>query len=177
MDASTSDPLAKEYNQVSGRVFVTETSVGIPNLVVSLFNVAVTSESTSPPNGESTDIAGGPSEILAHHLGRRIGSVITESNGLFEIGFGDRDAWGGVANARPSLLLLVTGPELSGSRPCRNLLHASCDIRIEAGRLESYAVAISRAQLEAAGVLVPMVEGRQVGPMPFSSAWSASARR
>src|SRR5262245_14963629 len=85
---------------ISGYVLVKETNIGIPNLVVE----ASDSETTIQDIRER-----GISSQLMQQLGKRIGSVLSDWNGLFTLSTEALDFPGN--EPRPDLLIIVFAPE------------------------------------------------------------------
>ncbi|MEO1087444.1 MAG: hypothetical protein AAFY88_24665, partial [Acidobacteriota bacterium] len=119
--------------QIYGKVMVEESGLGIADLVVALIQLERLGD----------DDVGTPKRV-------RLGSVITGPDGRFELS-DDK------IELHPDLTLEVSTPELAGGDPCVQVLHTSCDLREDAGVVESFVIEIPRARLEAAGVPVPFV--------------------
>ena len=133
-------------NKVTGKILLQETGIGIPNLIVTIYDV---------------DINTVPKDILqSHHAkvvnswekleGDRLGSILTEADGSFLLEYDDKE----FNETRPDLLLFVTAPEAPESNGCSPMLHVSCGIRQNAGRLESYVIRLTANELKKAGVLL-----------------------
>ena len=146
------------WNQVSGAVFVSETRAGIPGLLISLFDVSSKSATALEQEQITARVCQRP-EGKVNIPGTRIGSVITDLDGTFTLKYNDCAPHTAHAQPRPALLLTVGAPEACHLTPCPRLLYASCEIRQSAGRIESYAIAIARAQLQAAGIPLPSTGG------------------
>jgi hypothetical protein len=132
-------------NTVSGRVLVRETGVGIGNLlvVVSDADSGASSTTPAPPGGN----------------GDRIGSVLTDEKGNFQLTFDTHLFAAGDPEKRPDLVLGVFAPEDSqgltqpaSQPPQQRLLVVSSVPRQDAGEIEAYVLRIPRAQLEHFGI-------------------------
>lgn len=152
MQATTNGSQAQ--NTVSGKVVLTRPTVGLPDLLVVLYDV---DPGTKPEDLLDRFEAGSVvsrSELSA--IGDRIGSVLSSTDGSFSLGFNDaefriRDG----KEKRPDLLLLVLAAEASGKSIKEMLLFVSPEIRQDAGRLESYLVQIPPEALKKAGIDIP----------------------
>lgn len=137
-------------NKVIGKVLVRETGQGVPNLVVVLFD--------RDPATPSAPAAGSPpstSPTTDANFGERIGSVLTDAGGNFELTFDTHLFAAGDPDKRPDLLLGVFAPEDSQGLdqptplpPRQRLLLFSNVARQDAGQMEAYLLRITRAQLE-----------------------------
>jgi len=137
-------------NKVIGKVLVRETGQGVPNLVVVLFD--------RDPTTPSAPAAGSPpstSPTTDSSFGERIGSVLTDAGGNFELAFDTHLFATGDPEKRPDLLLGVFAPEDSQGLdqptplpPLQRLLLFSNVARQDAGQMEAYVLRITRAQLE-----------------------------
>ncbi len=116
---------------VMGRVVVAETDIGLPNLLVSVM-------SDGPAGAVGT--AGAAAE--------RVGSVLTDARGGFELRYDD-----GSADKKWSLRLAVFAGGDSSS--LEDALYVDPRPRVGAGRVESYLVRIPRALLTRASLAVP----------------------
>ena len=128
-----------------GNITVKETGEGIPNLVVAVFDtdqVQLDLDHVGAPTSE-----GGRAD--------RIGSVLTDANGRFELTFEKADFQLSDQEERPDLMLVVFAPEDSRSAnepsplaPQERVLHVSRVPRQDAGRTEAYAIRLLKAQLD-----------------------------
>jgi hypothetical protein len=80
----------------------------------------------------------------------RLGSAVTDAAGRFAIAYTPRDA-----AARPTLGLVVLGPETPGDHSCPRILHASCDLRVGAAQREEFRLALTPEALRRGGALAP----------------------
>ncbi len=151
--AETLNERERAMNTVKGQVVVKDTGIGIRNLLISVYDVDPRSGATDELL--ATDI-GSIGNIWQSIQGDRLGSVLTDEGGNFELPFEDSAFQiGDNKEERPDLILIVTAPEESGVRPCPPVLHVSCGIRQNAGRIESFLIRLTGEQLEKAGVSTP----------------------
>jgi hypothetical protein len=136
-------------NKVIGKVLLRDAEIGIPDLVVSVYDV----DSNSLPRKDVESARLNVRDSWQQLQGRRLGSVLSDRDGAFLLEF--EDAPGNAA--RPDLLLYVAAPEGQGAGKCSPVLHVSCGIRQNAGRIESYLVRLSEDELQRAGVPLPQV--------------------
>lgn len=130
--------------RIGGLVLVRETGVGVPNLVVAVFDSDVT----------IADIRGQDmSAKIAQRLGKRISSVLTDASGRFSITAEDLEFAGN--ESRPDLMLMVMAPEdvLDVRRPYpapteERILYLSTVPRLDAGAEEAYVIRLLQAQLD-----------------------------
>lgn len=134
-------------NKVTGKILLQETGFGIPNLVVTIYDVdfdTLPKKALQSPQAKIVDSW----DQLA---GDRLGSILTDDDGSFVLEYDDK----AFNEARPDLLLFVTAPEGSGLNECSPMLHVSCGIRQKAGRVESYLIRLTTEALKKAGVPLP----------------------
>ncbi len=117
--------------KIFGNITVKETEEGIPNLVVAAFD-------TDQEQFDLDHLRAGTSEGA---LADRIGSVLTDANGHFELTFEKADFQLSDQEQRPDLMLVVFAPEDSRSAnepspltPQERVLHVSRVPRQDAGR-------------------------------------------
>ncbi len=154
-------------NTIKGKVESKEQHDGVPDVLVVAYDMVV-----DRAGGDSDDDTGVEEEraedlwnALAGRGAFRLGSVLTDSEGLFELRYDeDRD------NSRADLVLFILGPETTqeadeaepredGRFPTatalsRQIIHHSHIARVEAGETESYLIQLSQKQLETAGVSI-----------------------
>src|SRR5258707_402304 len=120
--------------RIHGYVLVKETNSGVPNLVVAAFDsdVAIRDLVTDHPR---TNVF---TPQFMDKLGKRIGSVLTESDGRFNLNREELHFEG--VESRPDLLLIVFAPEdiLDAKRPFvlppeQRILYISSVPRADAG--------------------------------------------
>lgn len=135
--------------RVQGRVVVAEIGSGIPDLVISVFDIDPASPGpvthVGPPLPEGKE---------------RLGSVLTDADGRFWLTFDEkRFSSGDGKPARPDLMLCVFGPDRPaesgkpvGLDPEQRLLYRTATTLSDAAAIESFVIQLSREQLERAGV-------------------------
>jgi hypothetical protein len=129
---------------ISGVVQVRETGAGIPNLVVAAYDA----EKAVPCADDEPQTS-----TLLHHLGRRIGSVVTDGDGRFILTSEQLEFQGN--ESRPDLSLVVFAPEDVQSidapfplPPERRVLYVSLVPRLDAGAEEAFVIRLLQAQLD-----------------------------
>ena len=135
---------SNSQNNFSGRVILKESGVGIPNLLVVLY------DAVSSPAGTPT----APAVTTTSPYFRT--SVITDSTGSFAVSVDDADFK--VINPqekRPDLHMNVLAPEEPGVAAAALLLFSSIVPRPNAGRTEQYIVRLSTDLLQKFGIPVP----------------------
>lgn len=143
-------------NRISGKVVLKESGVGIPDLLVVIYDADTTepvdigssaAAATTPPSPTI------PRPTIPCH---RLGSTLTRRDGSFELAFDDAEFQIQTADKkRPSLLLNVIAPEDTGTDPDSRVLFASSSVRYNAGRTEQYLIRLTAEQMERAGVPLP----------------------
>lgn len=131
-------------NSISGKIVLKESGLGIPDLLVVVYDV--------DPGTRPEEIIGGAPDIAAD----RLGAVITDQTGGFELTYED-DAFR-IRNPderRPDLFLMVFAPEEAGTDLISRLLFTSLMVRQNAGRTEQYLIQLTAEQLEKAGIPLP----------------------
>ncbi|MBI5751725.1 MAG: hypothetical protein HZA59_06210 [Hydrogenophilales bacterium] len=133
-------------NRVFGRVLVIETNVGVPNVQVVIYDV----DPTCAQNFVSS--LGIPQTGVA--TADRLGSVLTDAQGAFELTFDDEIFAARDPEGRPDLVLVVLAPEDSRSAkdpstppPDSRVLLVSHVPRVNAGRTEAYVLRIAAETL------------------------------
>lgn len=81
---------------------------------------------------------------------QRLGSVLSNADGAFQASYDPKSLPRGQS---PNLWVAVTGPDLSGAQVCERVVHASCDIRGNAGPRESVVLHLEEHRLRALGLL------------------------
>ncbi|QEA39099.1 hypothetical protein FGL86_08455 [Pistricoccus aurantiacus] len=132
--------------RIFGNIRVKETGEAIPGLVVVVFDVDPTQ--FDPNHLVVRDL---PEGVRAD----RLGSVLTDAGGHFELTFEQADFQLSDQEERPDLMLVVFAPEDSRSAnepspvtPQERVLHVSRVPRQDAGRTEAYAIRLLKAQLD-----------------------------
>jgi hypothetical protein len=143
-------------NEISGKVVAKESGLGIPGLLVVVFDA---DPGTTPGELVSTRSQGGssaaPAALGQGVHGDRLGSVLTDRTGAFTLTYED-DAFR-VRNPqerRPDLCLTVLAPEDLDSSGNSQVL-VSPVVRQNAGRTEQYLIRLSADQLSRVGVVAP----------------------
>jgi hypothetical protein len=153
---------------VSGLVLGRETSAGIPNLQVVLYDVDA--RQAAALRQEWTKDVDTPGAGLWGRLqGDRLGSVLTRTGGQFSLSFEAVAAreW------RADLVLFVMAPEeADGESPfarpaAERVLHVSLEPAVDAGEHESFVIRIPTARLSKQGIVVPARGG---APMTATTA-------
>ncbi|WP_045227152.1 hypothetical protein [Methyloterricola oryzae] len=146
---------APSVNTISGKVMLAEPPAGIPNLLVVLYDV---DPDTKPEESIARLSISATNDSGLNALGDRIGSVLTAADGSFSLGYEDSEYR--IRNAtekRPDLLMLVLAPETPGKALKDLILFFSPEVRQDAGRIESYFVQLTVADLKKAGLPLPEV--------------------
>src|SRR5262249_44656902 len=122
-------------NKLTGYVLVKETNVGIPNLVVAVFDSERTLASSSGEKGT----------FSFSDCGKRIGSVLTDRDGRFSLQREGLEFQGN--EARPDLVLVVFAPEDVGDPdhpvplpPAKRVLYVSAAPLTDAGGEEAIVI-------------------------------------
>ncbi|HEY0670143.1 MAG TPA: hypothetical protein VGD22_18325 [Sphingobacteriaceae bacterium] len=132
--------------KIIGRVLVKETSAGIANLVVAAFDYDVPKKD-QPVDNNAANV------FDINKLGKRIGSVLTDSEGRFILTKVDLNFDG--IETRPDLILVIFAPEDIEDKgnyfplaPEKRLLYVSRAPRTDAGSEEAYVIRLSKEKLE-----------------------------
>ena len=147
----------QNLNTISGKVVLKESGIGIPDLVVVIYDLdpgTGPEEDFSPPNPATN-----PPQPTPPLLGDRLGSVRLSADGSFQLTYDDAEYR--IQNStekRPDLLLLILAPEDADSVSPPTILFSSKLLRQNSGRLESYFIRISSDQLRKVGVNPPNEE-------------------
>lgn len=185
-ETERSSGVREERNAITGKVAVKGTGVGVADVLVVIYDIdddrvpIPNRDDMGRPEGSDGEIW----EALTDRGGDRLGSVLTDEDGKFELYYddsefrrGDRDE-----EERPDLVLFVLGPEttrgfddgergdgedaeLPTATPLnRQILHYSNVPRTEAGETESYIIHLHREQLKEAGIVLPETEFDRFDP-------------
>jgi hypothetical protein len=170
-------------NEISGIVRHKETKKPLPNILVVAYDldpdgvnpdrdeILVKTDPQSRLNDPKTYLKSGRDKFTNGIPGDRLGSVMTDESGSFVIHYADdafrireqqrrvgRDDVGPVdtyKDVRPDLFITVLSPEEVGQEEFDNVLFRSNWARINAGRLETYVIDISSAELKRARLPIP----------------------
>lgn len=161
-------------NKVAGRISLEGTRQGIADLLVVVYDLDPSvssklaknnfSSGPSAPGAQGNSSGDDPVDSLVAAYpeartwlevpGDRIGSVLTDRSGRFELEYDDKAFR--VRNAkekRPDLVIFVLGPEHATRRTVASrLLHYNMILRVNAGRVEHYVIGLSPKNLAARGV-------------------------
>jgi hypothetical protein len=140
-------------NKVTGKILLHETGAGIPNLVVTVYDVDFNALPKDAFQSQPAKVV----DFWEHLQGDRLGSVLTDGDGAFVLEYEDKE----FKEDRPDLLLFVTAPEGAGLNGCSPMLHVSCGIRQNAGRIESYLIRLDAAELKKTGVPLSSIRAQQ----------------
>ncbi|NOR68556.1 MAG: hypothetical protein GQ532_02465 [Methylomarinum sp.] len=163
-------------NQISGIVLHKETKRPLKDLLVVAFDldpdglnpdrdaIRVNTDPQSLLNDPATFKVTEREQLPNGVPGDRLGSVLTDEDGQFQIKYDD-DAFrirrkkvrtrGEIPEQRPDLFLVVLVAEESGQSEFDNVLFRSNWARINAGRIENYLIEISSEGLKAKGIPIP----------------------
>lgn len=147
---ATSPLQTGSINTISGKVLVKESGLGIPDLLVVIYDL----DPGSTPEEEHTSAS-----PATNPLGDRLGSVLSAQDGTWSLRY--EDAEFRVLNPkekRPDLHLMVLAPEDADSEKPPLVLFNSKLMRGNAGRSEAYLIRITIAQLEKAKIKVPIAK-------------------
>ena len=138
-------------NQITGRVVLKESGMGIPDLLVSVYDIDT---DTQPPVLRAAVVGGDHGAVLAG-AGCRVGGVITDKFGAFKLthDYESQLVSGSAPPRRPALFLVVQAPDEMGDGAA--VLYASPDIRRHAGRVEEYRIQLTAEQMRSAGLSAP----------------------
>lgn len=135
---------------VGGRVVLEETGIGIPNLVVTAYDVSQ-SGGTSDPEGA------------------RLGTVVTRDDGGFGLTFGQSVE----AADRPDLFLVVRGPAGGARDPNGVVVYESPSVRRAAAPVEEFLITVTAKALQKAGLPVPVGSSSPAVERPASALFGA----
>jgi hypothetical protein len=150
-------------NKICGKVLVKETRVGIPDLLVEIYDVdpGTRPEEIFRVGSNSDDVVRNPElptdiGFRQSPTGDRIGSVLTDASGWFELTYEDGEfRRRNAEEQRPDLLLAIAAPEESALEPSKGILYFSKEVRQGAGLTETYIIRIPASQLQSAGIPIP----------------------
>lgn len=150
-------------NTVSGKIMLADPLVGLPDLLVVVYDVDPNTRPEELIASASFDAVTGSG---LNQLGDRIGSVPSGAGGFWSLEYEDSEFR--IRNPderRPDLLVFVIAPEIVG-KPIRDrILFFSPEVRQNAGRHESYFIQLTAADLKRVGLPLPSAPGQsQVDP-------------
>jgi len=133
-------------NQIRGKVVQKETGLGIPDLLVVVFDI----DPATKPEEAIDGVAPPP--------GDRIGSVLTGKDGAFSIEFDDTEfRLRNETEQRPDLQLTILAPNDNGSQGDTTL--ATTPVRQNSGRTEQFLVRLDGGRLTKVGIPLPTTPG------------------
>ena len=136
-------------NKIAGRVVLKDSGIGIPDLLVVVYDLDPQTQSEDPKAGQ---VAVPPTEVA----GDRLGSVLTGQDGAFALTYENSEFQvRNVKEKRPDLQLSVMAPEEPGQDADSRVLYLSNGIRHNAGLTEHYLIRLSSDQLRKAGITPP----------------------
>lgn len=150
-------------NKVSGKIVLKESGVGVPDLLVVVYDV---DSGTQPEDVVGTKSVGTVPSLGQGFAGDRLGFALTDSSatdkrGTFELTYEDDEfRIRNPEEKRPDLFLFVLAPEEAGNDP--RILFASVALRENAGRTEQYLIRLTAEQLEKAGVPLPTTPNDEI---------------
>lgn len=149
-------------NLVAGKVFIEGSLTGVADLVVVVYDLDPAIREQSGGAGLSNDdpidaLLSAPAlRTWLDFPGDRLGSVLTDRAGRFELHYADSEFRIRNAEKRPDLLLFVLGPERQMGTPvAARILHYTWIPSVNAGLLEHFMIAIDRELLLRKGVVLP----------------------
>jgi hypothetical protein len=136
-------------NVIQGKITVKETGKGIGDLLVVAFYL----DQESLPKSALDPHTRNDADELWHAIsGDRIGSVLTDENGWFELAYDDTAFKPRNRPGPSNLMLFVLASEEAGCGGRPTILHVSYGTRQNAGRIETFAIRLSLRVLVESGV-------------------------
>lgn len=130
--------------RITGYVTVRETGIGVPNLVVTVYDSDAIVEFDRSRDGLFS---------LLQHAGKRVSSVLTDQSGKFLLETDDLEFQGN--ESRPNLLVIVFAPEDVGNPnnpfplpPEKRVLFASAIPRMDCGAEEAFFIRLLQVQVD-----------------------------
>lgn len=174
-------------NKISGKVLHQESRLGISNLVVVVYDFDPESSGTlEEAFGAPTNTTTNPGQQAAAFWnlfpGDRLGSVISDGMGGFELEFED-DAFRlrNQQEIRPDLFLMVLSPDnaLNNASPLDQIVYRTTVPIFNAGQMESVVIHIPTSILEARGVPIPQagVNGSVIEVNSLTAAYERAMNR
>lgn len=174
-------------NRVVGRVLCRETGAGVRDLIVTVIDIdqftPVSSGFSAASSPDTHVVKTDPRAAIFDAAGDRLGSVLTDRTGWFELEFTD-DLYttGKQSEGRPDLALVVLAPDRPRSEEnpygldfAERVLYATPLPRFEAGRIESYVIHLEERRLQAAGVYRARQTHAMLSPEHYQKALSLQA--
>jgi len=138
--------------QLTGFVLAKEQNVGVPRLIVEVYDVR-----------DATSVQFDRKQPLGK-IGHRLGSVLTDADGHFALSTDDLEFQGN--EARPNVVIAVLAPEDARSvddpvplPPQQRLLFLSAAPRLDAGADEAFVIRLLAAQLQRFGIATEGASG------------------
>lgn len=139
-------------NRIGGRIVLKESGAGIADLIVSVHDVDVRTE----PSVLRAAVQSADRDAALAAAGRRVGCMVTDSAGAFELTYDDDPpSLEATEVRRPGLFLVVQAPEEMEDGQGGAVLYASAAVRQRAGRVEQFLIRLTSDQLRAAGLSAP----------------------
>jgi hypothetical protein len=141
-------------HSISGRVVLKESGVGIPDLLVGVYDLGKDAQADKIWAQRIKD--GNPASMAA------LGTVLTNDAGEFALthdGHGDpggQKEGQSLKNGRRNLFLMILAPEESGKDLNSWLLFSSAAVRYNAGPSEQFLIRLTDDQLKKAGIPNPV---------------------
>lgn len=141
-------------NKIMGFVLVKETNIGIPNLVVTIYDSEKEMGDIIPDLANKEDKRNPTIALKTERLGRRMGSCLTNKDGKFVLESKELQFEGN--ESRPDLLLIVFAPEdIQDEKdpfprplpPEKRILYISTVPRTDVGAEEAYIIRLLQSQL------------------------------
>jgi hypothetical protein len=92
-------------NKVTGKILLENTATGIPNLLVTVYDIDPNSIPQTAGRTTATNLV---AQFWEHIQGDRLGSVLTDTSGAFVLEYEDSDFQVHNGGKRPDLMLFVT---------------------------------------------------------------------
>lgn len=147
-------------NKIFGRVTTEASRQPVSNVLVAIYDLDPKSRAEGaagrPEEGDfRIPDAGFPGDVLDSlgQLGDRLGSVITDQNGTFELEYEDAEFKVGTpVEQRPDLFILVLAPESPKASAQDLLLFRSQEVRRNAGKREQFLIRLPEELLKEKGI-------------------------
>lgn len=152
--ASASTATVK-LNTISGKIVLKETGVGIPDMLVVIYDLDPGAKNEEEFPTPTPPIGIAPIVIPRNFLGDRLGSILSAPDGTWSLTYEDDEFR--IANPtekRPDLQLMVLGPEDADSGEPVVLFNSKV-LRQNSGRMEAYLIRLTASQLSEAKIPLP----------------------